>query len=249
LVNPLTIAIAGIASILVAPIAEEVFWRSYFLEQLRKIAPSIVALISQSLLFALSHKWLLDRGAIFLLAPFWYGLMLGIWRIRFRSMLPLVLAHAIVNAVAILPALKVEYDYAANLWSNSRVRQIDSLTTQPTQKAIPAIVASLADPDKDASNYAILILTTRYGQEAEPYLKKALLSNEIGVVKNVLFLISLKRLSGFTEEVRRAAWSGNSRTVQLAATLTLRDLGDVEGLQEISRDHPDEIVRQTAQEK
>ncbi len=246
LISPATILVAGVIIVLVVPIAEEIFWRAYLLEQLRKLTYSSVALLSQSFLFALSHVSLLHQGARYLVAVFWYGMILGIWRIRFRSVLPLMLAHVILNVFALGAALKSEYDYAAHLWSKPHIRQIDSLTREPIQKAVPAIIAFLADPDEDVCNHAVLMLITRYRGDAEPYLKDALASSDTKIINGVLFVIDMAPSFGLKQEVRKIAWSTDDRTSQLAATLTLHSLGDVEGLRQISQRHPDETVRRAA---
>jgi len=244
--RPTSIVLSGFLLVLVVPIAEELFWRAYMLEQLRKLMHSGLALLIHSLLFALSHFWLFHYGMLLLVAPFWYGTILGMWRIRFRSVLPLMLAHVIINAVALVPSLKIEYDYASQLWAKPPLAQIDLLTEEPIPRAVPAIIAFLADPDEDVRNYATLVLITRYRGDIEPYAKEALASSDPEIVKGVLFVIDMTRLSALGQEVRRVAWSSNDPTCQLAATTTLGVLEDAEGLRKISKEHPDETVRKTA---
>ncbi len=247
LINPTTIVIGGIIVILIGPIAEEIFWRGYFLEQLRKITYSSVALLIQAVLFAFSHRWLLDQGMLFLLAPFWYGVITGLWRIRFRSIVPLIIVHVILNAVVLFPMLKIRFDEAANLWSKPHARQIDALTIEPIPIAVPKIISFLSDPDQDVSNYSVLQLTTRYKHDSEPYLKEALASKDPGLVKGVLFVVGLSELSSLEQEVREVAWSPSDQSVQLAATLTLYDLRDAEGLQDLAKRHENEKVRSAAE--
>ncbi len=114
-VTPTGIVFWAVAILVVGPVTEEIFFRGFVLEQLRKLTSSGVALLVQSVLFGLSHLY--ARGLF--TAPAlvesvwacWVGLILGLWRIRFRSLLPLVLAHALINAGAIVP-LKARYDQA-----------------------------------------------------------------------------------------------------------------------------------------
>jgi membrane protease YdiL (CAAX protease family) len=112
-VTPLGIVFHGIAIVFVGPVAEEIFFRGYVLEQCRKLTRSGVALLIQALLFALYHLY--TWGLLTTLAlsnsvhAFFFAMILGVWRIKFRSLLPLVLAHVLFNAIAIVP-LKARYD-------------------------------------------------------------------------------------------------------------------------------------------
>ena len=45
------VILSGIIGVLIAPIAEEIFWRGYVVDQLRKFTRSAVAILIQSLLF------------------------------------------------------------------------------------------------------------------------------------------------------------------------------------------------------
>jgi hypothetical protein len=54
-VTPAKVVLNGVMIVLLTPIAEEVFWRGYVLEQLRRFTRSRVALLIQSLLFAIVH--------------------------------------------------------------------------------------------------------------------------------------------------------------------------------------------------
>jgi len=116
-VTPIGIVFQGIAMVFVGPVAEEIFFRGYVLEQLRKLTRSGIALLIQSLLFGLFHLY--TRGLFTSLAlfdsvhAFLLGMILGVWRIKFRSLLPLVLAHVLCNAAAIIP-LKARYDQAVD---------------------------------------------------------------------------------------------------------------------------------------
>ncbi len=114
-VTPAGIFFLGIATIVIGPVAEEIFFRGYVLDQLRKLTHSGIALLIHSLLFGLFHLY--GRGVFTSLAlfsavsTFVFGVILGAWRMKFRSLLPLVLAHILFNAALIVP-LKVRYDFA-----------------------------------------------------------------------------------------------------------------------------------------
>ena len=113
-VTPTWIIFSGIVSVLIVPVAEEIFFRGYLLEQLRKLTRSGNALLIQSLIFGLFHTYargLFTSLALFsLVNTFLLGMILGAWRIKFKSLLPLVLAHVLLNATAIIPLVKARYD-------------------------------------------------------------------------------------------------------------------------------------------
>ena len=138
-ITPIGIVFQGIAIIFVGPVAEELFFRGYVLEQLRKLTRSGIALLIQSLLFGLYHLY--TRGLFTSLSLFnWtdtflFGMILGVWRIRFRSLLPLVLAHVLVNAVAIVP-LKARYDQAVSsvYLTSHTISKATTYITEPLRK-------------------------------------------------------------------------------------------------------------------
>ncbi len=76
-----------------------------------------IALLIQALLFGLFHlyTWGLFTSLALInsVNAFVLGMILGVWRIKFRSLLPLVLAHVLLNATAIVP-LKARYDQAVD---------------------------------------------------------------------------------------------------------------------------------------
>ena len=56
-VTPIGIVFLGIATIFVAPVAEEIFFRGYVLEQLTKLTRLGIALLIQAALFGLFHLY------------------------------------------------------------------------------------------------------------------------------------------------------------------------------------------------
>ncbi len=139
-----TVILGGIITVLIAPIAEEIFWRGYFLEQLWEIIPTAGAVLIQSLLFGFVHLHH-QFGSFASIQAFFLGTVLGVWRIKFRSLLPLMLAHAIFNAVVCAPRLIEWYqvadtaapiadslaESAKNIRSNPKCQQIQALARQP----------------------------------------------------------------------------------------------------------------------
>ena len=240
-VKPSNIVLRGIILILFAPIAEEIFWRGFVLEQLRKLSPGYIALLINSFLFAFAHY-----PSIWLLFPifFLYGMILGIWRIIFRSLVPIILAHIILNGVALLPTLIIQYSTASKAYAVCK--EIDLLKNEPTEKAIPALIGFISHPDELVSTYAIVILEKNYRTEAEPYLKEAMKTNDKRTIDKVLFAVEWLGYLDLNPQVKEIAWSFNDQTTQLYATGTLYKLRDVEGVRDIAQRHPNEIIRRAA---
>jgi membrane protease YdiL (CAAX protease family) len=90
--------IIALITILVGPIAEEIFWRGYALRQFQRTLGSFIALFLQSFLWAALHfQPILGFTHIFLI-----GLIFGLWRLKKRSLVPLIVAHMIINAIGIM---------------------------------------------------------------------------------------------------------------------------------------------------
>ncbi|MFZ1934930.1 MAG: type II CAAX endopeptidase family protein [Thermoguttaceae bacterium] len=257
------VVLTGVIAVLLCPIAEEIFWRGYLLEQLRKVTYSSVALLIQSLLFSAAHLPLIIpsmEGHQRSIAVFLYGMVLGAWRIRFRSIVPIILAHIFLNSVGSLPILMEKYDFArlgeaaglpadfgAKLRSSPECQRIYLLTKEPTEKAVPAVIGFLASPDDVVSNYAADVLLKRYRKDAGPYLRDALASGNKRTVDRALFVVGLGKFSNLKADVRKVAWSVDDLQIQLGATIALSDLKDLEGLHDIAKKHPQEIVRRAAE--
>jgi membrane protease YdiL (CAAX protease family) len=240
-VAPGTVILRGVVVVVLAPLAEGLFWRGYLLAQLGKLTKWPVALLIHSLLFGLAH---LPNYWSLVVVCFFYGTILGIWRIRFRSLLPLVLAHMILNGVASGPTLKVQYEAA--IQSYPKCREIDRLTREPVENALPALIAFMADRDEVVSLHALEVLGKNYHNEAEPYLAEALASSDNRTVDRALSGIEWYGYSGLKPQVRAIAWSSENLRIQLAAVMALRGIGDEEGLTDIAQKHPDEKVRHAA---
>jgi len=163
---PAGIVSVGIAMIVVAPIAEEIFFRGYVLEQLRKLTYSGMAVFTQALLFGLCHAY--TRGLFTWYATFdsvlafATGLALGVWRVRFRSLLPLVLAHILLNATSVVP-LKARYDYV-------------TAKSDPIQHTVSEETTHITEPLRpDGSVDYVAALNGRYRQGVTPRNNAAVL--------------------------------------------------------------------------
>jgi membrane protease YdiL (CAAX protease family) len=94
-----------------APLSEEVLFRGYGFNALRRTLPSergglLVAYLGSALLFTLPHAFGVTQGAIALLIPlFLIGLALA-WLMHYTgSLLPCVIAHAMNNSFGLLALL------------------------------------------------------------------------------------------------------------------------------------------------
>ncbi len=99
---PLTTYATLIASVLVAPICEETFFRSFIFAGFLNRMPILVAIVLSSLLFAIAHA---DLGSFAVL--FFIGLALALVRWRTRSIWPGILLHLLNNGVGALVIILV----------------------------------------------------------------------------------------------------------------------------------------------
>jgi uncharacterized protein len=94
-----------------APLSEEVLFRGYAFNALRRTLPSergglALAYLGSALLFTLPHALGVTQGAIALLVPlFLIGIVLAWLMHRTGSLLPCVIAHAMNNSVGLLALL------------------------------------------------------------------------------------------------------------------------------------------------
>jgi membrane protease YdiL (CAAX protease family) len=91
---PLTIQATLLASVLVAPICEEIFFRGYLLMGLARAMPSWLAIVLTSLIFAAAHA---SPGSFVLL--FVLAIFLGILRVSTGSLWPGIALHMLNNAL------------------------------------------------------------------------------------------------------------------------------------------------------
>lgn len=91
-------------SIGMVPIGEEYFWRGYAMEQFVKVFNPSSGVFLTSFLFALAH---IPAYGIYCIPVFAVGIILGIWRLRCKSLLPLIIVHSMLNIAVKLPMILI----------------------------------------------------------------------------------------------------------------------------------------------
>ena len=80
---------------IIGPVLEELFWRGYIQRSLERIFGGLTAWLSQAIIFGLVH-FRPFGGFIPVLS---FGLIAGAWRWRRRTLVPIIMAHIIVNSL------------------------------------------------------------------------------------------------------------------------------------------------------
>jgi membrane protease YdiL (CAAX protease family) len=93
-----------VLAVIVAPLCEELLFRGVLLRALRSRMPVVWAAVAQGLLFGLAHVQPgFGKGNIGLVLMLtWVGTALGLAANRFRRIWPGILAHAMINGLALL---------------------------------------------------------------------------------------------------------------------------------------------------
>lgn len=241
LIAPAAIVAETIRLVIITPIAEELFFRGFVLGQLRKVMSNKGAVVVQAILFSACHLGPTFRSDR-LVGAFVMGVASGAWRLRFSGLLPLMVVHGIINAMAFLPMAAREYDIV----SLPECRQMEALKNEPSERAIPLIVEQLGNPDIRVQSGANVILTTRYRDVAGPYLREALASADPEVVQSTMRLAGWNNYRELVPEIRRLAWQHESTDLQVFAVLQLMSLGETAELESIAADHPQPKLRRIA---
>jgi membrane protease YdiL (CAAX protease family) len=267
LLSPAWVLFAAFSLVIIGPVAEEILWRGYALEQFEKVMPRSVALFVQAFLFSASHLGRLYVGAF--LGLLGYGLIVGLWRQRMRSLVPLIVIHVALSALATIPSTVETYQQAKMLElldddfgiradmedtfreirENPRAREIDRLARKPADVAVPALIQFLGDEEEAIRLYATSRLRGEYKAAACPYYGEALDSDDPEIVDGVLMLIFMVECRELLPKVRRVILEAPSLELATSGTITLDWLGDWKGLEQIAAQHPMEKVRQAAERK
>lgn len=98
--------IGAARKIILTPVAEEIFWRGFIQDQFTKSFGAWIALVLQAALFAVVHRLPLLGS----LTIFGFGLIQGFWRMKRRSLVPIILSHAMINALFTAVYLPGQYE-------------------------------------------------------------------------------------------------------------------------------------------
>ncbi|MFT4297445.1 MAG: type II CAAX endopeptidase family protein [Micropruina sp.] len=114
--NPVAWTVIGVVTALTfAPLnapAEELLYRGVSQGALARRFPVVLAVLIPSVLFGLQHLWYAatpDAVVTFVCAFFVWGVGSGLIYLRQRRLMPLVLAHGLVDLVFTLPALALTF--------------------------------------------------------------------------------------------------------------------------------------------
>jgi len=259
LLSPVAMLLLWAVGVVALPSAEEIFWRGYSIEQLQKLTHSGVALVVQAALFAMAH--LRPLGPSFVM--FGYGLIFGIWRQRMRSLIPVMVAHMVINALFFTPVVIDGYrwyrdvqvlkrlgvdleDEMRRVASNPTCRDISRLIGTPAEKAVPQLIEYLGHQDETVRYFAAGMLMSTYRDEGCQFYGEALDAENPRIVREVLFLVGFSRCSDLAAKVRTVIMSTSSLELARAGLAALWDLADLRAIRLIARDHPVEEVRQRA---
>ena len=95
--GPVVLGLAVISTVIIAPIAEELMFRGYLLDSIRKIHGDWFAVVISALLFGIVHfePYTVGMAAI-------GGLIYGYVRVKTGSLWPSIIGHMIWNGIALI---------------------------------------------------------------------------------------------------------------------------------------------------
>ena len=102
------------------PIVEEIFWRGYIQDQFSKCFGSIISAFLQAFLFAFAH----GRPLLGFIHIFLVGIIFGFWRLKRRSLVPIIIAHVIMNALWCIGHYPDQYEMSKK---NIEVNYVDEI--------------------------------------------------------------------------------------------------------------------------
>lgn len=97
-----------IATVLIAPLVEEIIFRGLVLSRLRRVIPGWLAVLISALAFGVCHGQI-----VWICYAFVIGLLFGLMALRSNSIWPSFLAHLLFNALGHFSAFLPETDTAA----------------------------------------------------------------------------------------------------------------------------------------
>jgi hypothetical protein len=258
---------AAVLSIIVAPFAEELFWRGYVQDQLCFMMPRLAAVVIQATLFGLGH---LGKYGFAAVIPAGLGLIFGLWRLRMRTLVPLIVMHMLVNGLALGPNLWETYQESVrvnaivaespemaqmftdiyqeleSVRKSPEGKQIDILAAQGGDEAIGKIIPFMGDENKEVSTYAAVVLQAGFPHQRSSHYDDALESKNPRLLGNTISLMGALRWAEYAPRICDIVLANPDRKVQIAGVLALQDLGDKDRLKRITQQHQDKITSQAA---
>ena len=268
LVSPVLVVMAAVLGIIVVPFAEELFWRGYVQDQLCFLVPRPAAVAIQATLFGLGHLAIYGFAAVI---PAGLGLIFGLWRLRMRTLVPLIVMHMLVNGLALGPnswaiykesvrpnAIVAESPEAAQMLTDiyqelesvrksPKGKQIDILAAQRGDEAVGNIIPFMGDENEDVASYAAVVLQTRFPHQHSYHYDDALQSNNPRLLGNVISLMGALRWAEYAPRIYDIVLAHPDLKVQLAGVIALQDLGDKDRLGRIAQQHRDKITSKAAE--
>lgn len=239
--TPADVATQTALVLVLVPIAEEVLFRGFVLGLLRKLFSPGPAVAIQAALFAAAHMAPEFRPSR-VVGSFAMALAFGAWRLGFTGLLPLMVVHGIVNAIAWLPLATIEKAAV----TRPECRQMEALLNAPPSEAIPAILVHVGSDDELIQAYAINLLAKRYRAGAKPFVRDALRSNDGTLLDGAMYICQEAGYSEFIPDIRALAISHPAFTLRASALFRLQALGDREGLRRMAHSHPDPATSRLA---
>ena len=261
LLSPDVVIAYAATLVLLAPIAEEFFWRGFVFAQLKKVTWWPVALAGQALIFSLVHAY--PWGAS--LDVFGAGLLLGLWRQRNRSLVPLIMAHMALLAIWAAPWATEGYrqaklmqltegtdfdfvegvgDYSERLRNHPLTPKIDRAARKPPRKAVPELMEFLNEKDEMPRMYAATLLMEHFSDEVCPYLGDFLQSSENpDALERAVALVGHCKCDELKDEVVDLCLETEDTHLAVSAIFTLERLEDWEGLRKIASRYSNKNLR------
>ena len=265
LLSPDVVLAYATTIVLLAPIAEEFFCRGFVFAQLKKVTLWPVALAGQALIFSLVHAY--PWGAS--LEVFGAGLLLGLWRQRKRSLVPVIMAHMALLAIWAAPWATESYrqaklmqltegtdldvveilgDYQERIRNHPLTPKIDRAARKPPRKAIPALIEFLKEEDEAPRLYAGGMLMEHFGNDACPYLRNLLHSDNPHAVQSAVDLVAFCKCDELADEVVDLCLETEDTRLAISAIGTLEMLKNWQGLRNVASKHRNKKLRQLARQ-
>ena len=121
----------AILTMFLGPVSEEVFFRGYAQDQFCKCFGKRTALFLQAFLFALLHM----RPLLGFTGAFIPGLIWGFWRQKRRSLIPIIIAHILLNGIYVLGHYPDLYEMSRKKISKNYMDELNRIgNTHPAEE-------------------------------------------------------------------------------------------------------------------